>query len=151
MDTTTRKGITTVYKNMTPGHPERISQILGGLVLLDVTLAITGFFFPRFWFLIFHGVEYVDPQALLPRTAASWAAFALFQGIALKYWKVRPEWLAVVAGIRLSDMFTDWTYLALCQNATWFAKASLLTTSPANAIIGWYLLKAYRGRSAHAH
>jgi hypothetical protein len=53
------------------------SALLFSLVLLDLCLSTGGFFFPEFWFRLFHGVHYIDPEGLLRRSAASWAAFAL--------------------------------------------------------------------------
>ncbi len=121
----------------------RIRWLLFSLALFDCGLFTVGFFAPSLWFAIFHGAPYIDPQALLPRTAAAWAAFALLQTIAAFKWKERPEWLLVVAGVRLSDMFTDWTYLALCHDVTWFGRLSLAAVSPANLVIGLYLWRAY--------
>ena len=121
----------------------KIDVLLISLIVLDVTLSTAAFCCPRFWFTIFHGAEYVDPQGLLPRMAANWAAFALLQIIAYRKWKAQPHWLAVIAGVRLSDMFTDWTYLYFCQDITPFGRIGLFAMSPANVLIGWYLLRAY--------
>ncbi len=45
------------------------------LVILDVVLSITCLFFPETWFNKMHGEPYIDPQGLLRRTGAVWAAF----------------------------------------------------------------------------
>jgi len=62
---------------------KNIQILLISLVMLDITLACWGYFWPKGWFWLFHGVSYVDPQGLLQRSAGNWAAFALFQAIAL--------------------------------------------------------------------
>ena len=128
--------------------PVAIPALLYGLFLFDLSLAVWAFFLPDLWFAAFHGVPRVDPQAFLPRCGAAWAAFSLFQLVAALRWKRHPHWLAVVAGIRLSDALTDWTYLALCHDVTWFGRASLFATSPLNALLGWYLLRVYASIAA---
>ncbi len=130
-----------------PGRARQIDGYLLFLVVLDVTLSTVAFFFPQLWFDLFHGVPYVDPQGYLRRCAANWTAFALFQAIALARWRRSPHWLAVVAGIRLSDIFTDWTYLWFCQDITFFGRASLFVVSPANLWLGWQFLR-FHGRAS---
>ncbi|MDD5657439.1 MAG: hypothetical protein PHF00_09330 [Elusimicrobia bacterium] len=124
----------------------RIDLVLAGLVALDVLLALWAFFAPRYWFHVFHGMAYFDPGGFLRRCGANWAAFALFQAIAWARWRSNPSWLAVVAGIRLSDIFTDWTYLAFCSRITVFGAISLAAVSPMNMILGWRLLRAHERR-----
>ena len=126
---------------------KQVYGVLGALVLLDVVLSLWVFISPELWFTAFHGVPYEDPQGLLPRMGANWSAFALFQILALLRWHKDRWWLAVVAGIRLSDIFTDWTYLACCGDITWFGQISLAVTSPMNLLVGLWLLKVFRGRS----
>jgi len=122
--------------------------LLAALAALDVTLATWALASPRLWFAAFHGVPYVDPEGLLPRMAANWAAFALFQLVALARWRKNAAWLAVAAGLRLSDIFTDWTYLAACHDVTWFGRAALLAASPLNVLAGFRLLRAHAAASA---
>lgn len=128
-------------------NERRIAGLLGFLVLFDVTLTIWAGVFPQWWAFAFHGVPYDDPQQLLRRCAANWAAFALFQGVAFARWRRQPEWLAVVAGVRLSDIFTDATVIALARDTTWFAKATLAPMSLINLLMGLWLLRAYRWRT----
>jgi hypothetical protein len=121
-----------------------IDFVLAFLVLFDVTLTIWGFFLPVTWFRIFHGVLLIDPEGLLPRSAASWAAFALFQGIALFRWRKEPQWLAVVAGLRLGDIFTDLAYVGFATDITPFGHFSLIATGPINLLLGLFFLKSYK-------
>src|SRR5262249_7681168 len=113
----------------------KIDLVLGALLALDVTLTVAAFGLPDLWFKLFHGVPYDDPEGFLRRCGANWAAFALFQAIALARWRREPSWLAVTAGLRLGDIFTDWTYLAFARDVTSFAKLSLAATSPANLVV----------------
>lgn len=126
----------------------RIGRVLAGLVVFDICLVIWAGAFPALWFRAFHGVPYDDPEGFLRRCAANWAAFALFQAIALWRWKREHVWLAVVAGLRLSDIFTDVTYVLVAQHTTWFAKLTLAPSSLANLLVGLWLLRAYRWRTA---
>ena len=81
---------------------------------------------------------------------ANWAAFALFQGIALFRWRSAPHWLALVAGVRFSDVFTDWAYLWFAANLTSFGRVGLFVDGPLNALFGWWLLRAYARTSVSA-
>lgn len=123
---------------------KKIYGLLLALISLDITIATVAFFFPEFWFKIFHGVPYTDPQGFLRRCGANWTAFALLQIIALAKWEKKPYWLAIVAGVRFSDMFTDWTYLWFCSNITIFGKISLFAISPLNLVFGLFFLNAYK-------
>jgi hypothetical protein len=136
------------------GHPEpasgdhdprkrSIARVLFGLFLFDGALVIWAGLFPDLWFLAFHGVPYVDPQGFLRRCAANWAAFALCQLVAFRRFRTDPGWILIVAGARLSDIFTDWTYLAFSQDRTWFAWLGLGVTSPANLWLGLWLKQRY--------
>ncbi|WP_437670720.1 hypothetical protein [Sorangium sp. So ce131] len=125
----------------------RITALLAALVLVDLTLSIWAFFFPQAWFDAFHGAAYVDPEALLPRTAAGWTGFLLIQVIALVRWRRETWWLLVVAGVRLTEVFTDLVYVLMAGDVTWFAKATLPVTGPLNALFGWWLIRAWKRRA----
>jgi hypothetical protein len=127
---------------------KRVPAILIGLIALDVTIATVAFAFPQLWYTVFHGVGYVDPQGLLRRMGANWAAFALLQIVAWRRWREEPVWLAIVAGARWSDGLTDWTYLVFANDLTWFARVSLFAASPMNWIAGWMLYRAYEEKRA---
>ncbi|MBU2490284.1 MAG: hypothetical protein KKA60_12920 [Proteobacteria bacterium] len=126
----------------------RVRTVLAALLAMDVILASCALLEPQLWFSIFHGTPYVDPQGFLPRTGASWAAFAILQALALALWERQPGWLLVVAGVRLGDCFTDWTYLSVAQDLTWFAYPALALASPANLLAGLFLARAYGKRTA---
>lgn len=121
----------------------RVQTLLIGLFLFDAALVVWVLALPDLWFRAFHGVERVDPQALLTRMGANWAAFALVQGLAAWRWRRWPTWIPVVAGVRLSDIFTDVTCVLACTNATWFAWATLPLMSLLNLLMGVWLLRAW--------
>lgn len=79
----------------------------------DILLFGLAWIAPDLWFKILHHSmpATVLEVALLRRSAGQWAAFALAQAIALWRWRREPEWLAVAAGVRLSDLFTDISYV----------------------------------------
>jgi hypothetical protein len=118
-----------------------VRAVLISLISLDVSISAIAFFRPELWFDLFHGVPYADPEGLLRRTGAAWAGFALFQVLALRRWEREPIWLALVAGIRFSDMFTDWTYLAFAHDLTLFGRISLAAASPLNVIAGIFFIR----------
>jgi hypothetical protein len=119
-----------------------IDALLIALIALDVFYPVVIFFFPESWFKFMHGATYVDPQGLLRRTAAVWTAFALFHFVTYLKWQKQPIWLAVSAGIRLSEIFADLTYVHFAQDMTWPGKIGLFMAGPTNALLGWYFLKS---------
>ena len=135
---------------MRPGTGEyrrfrrRINILLIGLVLYDIVLSATCLISPQTWYQFIHATDYVDPQGLLYRTGAVWVAFSLFQLVARLKWEVQPVWLAVVAGIRLTEIFSDWTYIYVAENLTRFGWFALFVNPPGNLLLGWYLLRSYR-------
>lgn len=122
----------------------RIQLLLLFLVVLDIGLSVTALLFPATWFHLFHGAPRVDPQALLARTGAVWVAFTLLQLLALLRWQKYPHWLVLVAGVRLTEIFSDWTYLALCSSITWPGRIGLLVSPPANLLFAWLLLRWWK-------
>ena len=121
-----------------------INIILVVLVIYDVILSSTCLIWPATWYRLIHGAEYVDPQGLLYRTGAVWVAFSLFQLIARLKWEVQPFWLTVIAGIRLTEIFSDWTYLYVAESLTWFGWFGLFINPPMNLFLGWYFIRSYR-------
>jgi hypothetical protein len=85
----------------------------------DTLLFVLAWLAPDLWFRILHASAPAGLEvALLRRSAGQWAAFALAQAIALWCWRKRPEWLAVVAGLRFSDLFTDISYVLAVPSLT---------------------------------
>jgi hypothetical protein len=122
--------------------------LLVALVVFDVALTVWAFAFPDLWYRAFHGTAYDDPQGLLRRCGANWAAFAVVQAVAAARWRADRMWLAVVAGVRLSDIFTDATYVVVARDTTWFAHSTLAPMSAINLLIGLALIRAYRRKAA---
>ncbi len=113
-------------------------------MIYDIILSSICLIWPDLWFRFIHGAERVDPQGLILRTGAVWAAFSLFQFIAWRKWQIQPYWLAVVAGIRLTEVFSDWTYLYVASDITWFGWFGLFINPPMNVFLGWYFIRSYR-------
>jgi len=127
-----------------------IHLLLFALVILDVGLSVTALVFPALWFRVFHGAPYVDPQSLLRRTGAVWVAFTLLQLLALIRWTKYPHWLVLIAGVRLTELFSDWTYLFFCSSITAAGRLGLLVAPPANLLFAWILLRAWKRTQAAA-
>ena len=121
-----------------------VDVMLWSLVIFDLLVAVGAFLLPQLWFRILHATDYVDPQGLLRRTGAIWVAFSVVQILALPRWRTAAHWLLLVTGIRLSEMFADWTYLIFAGSITPFGTAALLVTLPANLVICWFLFATWR-------
>lgn len=122
----------------------------GGLAL-DVVICTLAWSDPGLWFSFFHDAA---PQglevALLRRAAGQWAAFALAQALALIFFRKEPVWFAIMAGIRLSDIFTDLFYMLSAQPITthgWLVLAPLPLVNAAGVFL---LLRCHRLLSAES-
>jgi hypothetical protein len=125
------------------GSTRAINLLLLFLIALDAVLSVLAIALPHIWFRLIHDQPYVDPQGLLRRTGAVWAAFTLLQALAYARWQAQPYWLVVVAGVRLTELFSDWTYLYVAEQVTWSGRVGLLTAPPANLVMGWFLIKSF--------
>ena len=121
-----------------------VDVVLWALVIFDLLVAVGAFLLPQLWFRILHDAEFVDPQGLLRRTGAIWVAFSVVQILALPRWRRAAHWLLLVTGIRLSEMFADWTWLVFAESITPFGTAALLVTLPANLLVCWFLFATWR-------
>jgi hypothetical protein len=92
---------------------------LWAALLEDTSLFLIAWLAPDLWFQLLHNVAPAGLDiAFLRRSAGQWAAFALAQGIALLRWRKTPIWLAIVAGLRFSDLFTDISYVLAVPSLT---------------------------------
>jgi hypothetical protein len=92
---------------------------LWGALIEDTVLFVVSWIAPNLWFQLFHNVlPTALESAFLRRSAGQWAAFALAQAITLWRWKKNPVWLAVTAGVRFSDLFTDISYILAVPSLT---------------------------------
>jgi len=128
---------------ISPGLRKFTYVLLAFLVVLDIVLSVTAIFFPETWFRVFHNAEYIDPQGLLKRTGALWVAFTLLQFVALIRWEKEPWWLVLIAGVRLTELFSDWTYIYVAQSLTPWGKFGLFIAPPGNLAFGIYLVWVY--------
>lgn len=134
-------------------HRRLISTLLLVLSLWDLVLWVVAFFYPDLWMGQVHGRTMEDPMGLLPRTGAIWLAFAIFQFVGFLQWRRAPFWLCLVAGMRLSELLADWSYLGFAERLTTTGRVSLAVTPVANLAISGLLLWAYfraRDRGAGA-
>ena len=118
---------------------------LWAALIEDTIIFVLAWVTPDLWFRLFHaslpaGLE----VALLRRSAGQWAAFALAQAITLWRWPKDPVWLAVAAGVRFSDLFTDVSYILAVPSLT--RLGWLLLTPPAflNLVGVVIMLTGYR-------
>lgn len=119
--------------------------VLVGAILIDVVLCGMTWVAPDLWFETLHGAP-ADPAqlAFLRRCGAHWAAFAVFQLVALLRWRSGLYWLLLAAGMRLSDLLTDLTYLASSATLTPSGTISLLAPFWLNLGMALILIYAFR-------
>lgn len=123
---------------------KRINLLLLFLVILDLILSAICLLRPDLWVKLMHGAEYVDSLGLIRRMGAVWLAFFVFQLAALLFWQKHSYLLVLVAGIRLTEIFSDWFYWYFAEHLTWFAHFGLLVSPPSNLLFGIILIKAYQ-------
>lgn len=123
-----------------------IYVLLVFLVILDVVLSTTAVFFPDKWFMTFHGVHYdnLDVEGLIKRTGALWISFTLLQLLALFLWRKQPWWLVLIAGVRLTELFSDWVYIYVAHSMTTIGTIGLFISPPGNLAFGIFLIWAYK-------
>ena len=131
---------------MTPRLLDRLMLLfLWGALIEDSALFVIAWVAPDTWFHLFHAA---DPASFdvpfLRRSAGQWLAFAVFQAIAL--WRLRKEpiWLPIAAGLRLSDLFTDVSYLIAVPSMTTIGWVLLVPPPILNLAGAIVLLSVYR-------
>jgi hypothetical protein len=130
--------------------PRQVRLLLLALAAADATRAAVALAAPDLWFRWLHGTLYFDPQGLLRRIGAAWLMAAIAEGVAA--WRARREtlWLPLVAGVRSTELFSDWVYLACAQRLTPGASVYLITAPIANAAAVLLLVAAQRRLGAPA-
>jgi hypothetical protein len=118
---------------------------LWAALLEDTVLFVMAWLAPGIWFRVFHasvpaGLE----TALLRRSAGQWAAFALAQAVTLWRWPKDPVWLALSAGVRFSDLFTDVSYILAVPSLTTLGWMLLVPPPFLNLVGVVIMLRGYR-------
>jgi hypothetical protein len=122
-----------------------IVLFLCAALIEDTLLVLMAWLAPGLWFRVFHESAPASLDvAFLRRSAGQWAAFALAQAVALRRWRRDPVWLAVAAGVRFSDLFTDLAYVASVPHLTRIGWALLLPPPVLNLVGVVILLRGYR-------
>ena len=123
---------------------------LRAALIEDTIIFALAWIAPDIWFRLFHnGLPSGLENALLRRSAGQWAAFALAQGITLWRWKNDPVWLAVAAGVRLSDIFTDVSYIIAVPSLTTLGWILLVPPPFLNLLGVVIFLRGYRQARSH--
>jgi hypothetical protein len=122
-----------------------ITAYLWAALAEDTVLFVLAWIAPDLWFRLLHASVPAGLEiALLRRSAGQWAAFALAQAIALARWRKQPEWLAVAAGIRFSDLFTDLSYILAVPGLTRLGWVVLVPPPLLNLVGVVIMLQGYR-------
>ena len=113
------------------------------LVLIDVVLGPVAVFVPKvFMNLIQHGHP-DDPVYLLQRAGIIWLGYLVVQIIAVFVYKRLPEWVFMVAFLRLVEVAADSFYVASGPGIGWFGTLGLIAAPAFNFFVGilfiyWY-------------
>ena len=127
-----------------------IVAYLWAALIEDTVIFALAWLSPDIWFGLFHrGVPSGLENALLRRNAGQWAAFALAQAITLWRWRKDPAWLAVAAGVRFSDLFTDVSYIIAVPSLTMLGWILLVPPPFLNLVGVVIFLRGYRQARAH--
>src|SRR2546430_1312846 len=111
----------------------------------DTVLFLLAWLAPNVWFQAFHGVIPTALEtALLRRSSGQWAAFALAQAITIWRWRKNSSWLAVEAGVRFSDLFTDISYVIAVPSLSLLGWVLLLPPPVLNLIGVVIMLRGYK-------
>jgi hypothetical protein len=125
-------------------HPlERTRLLTGPLALFDLGLGIVALGFPDFYQRVLQTDPGPGPTYLLGRTAIIWLGFCLAEVIAFFFYRRLPEWVLIVAVMRLDDVPADLYYRFADPSLGQFGKMTLLFTPAFNLVAGILLLLAY--------
>ena len=122
----------------------QVNLLLVFLIALDIALSTVAIGFPDRWSAVMHGLPYDDPAGLLRRTGALWVAFVVLQTLALVRWQKQPYWLPLIAGVRFTELFSDWVTIIAAKQMTLAGTLGLLVSPPANLVFGLILISTYK-------
>lgn len=128
---------------MTPRRRKLTSALLLVSTVGDLGLAAVAVLWPDLWFRLIHGAPRVDPEHLLTRTGVLWLTFALFHLVAWWVWQSRPYWLAIVAGMPLSEIFADVAWMLAADHMTTLGRIVLTLAAPANLFLAIFFVHSY--------
>jgi hypothetical protein len=128
---------------MTPQRRKLTSALLLISTVGDLGLATVAVLWPDLWFRLIHGAPRVDPEHMLTRTGVLWLTFALFHLVAWLLWQSRPYWLAIVAGMPLSEIFADVAWMLAADHMTTLGRIVLTLAAPANLFLAIFFVRSY--------
>ena len=128
---------------MTPQRRTLTSVLLLVSTIGDLALAALAIVWPGLWFRVIHGAPRVDPEHMLTRIGVLWLTFAIFHLVAWFLWKSRPYWLAIVAGMPLSEIFADLSWMLAADHMTVLGRVVLSLAGPANLFLAIFFVRSY--------
>lgn len=124
--------------------PPLIKPTLILLVLIDIFLGVVGTFLPRIYMdLIQPDAPENEPIYFLQRAAVIWLGYLVVQTIALFKYRRTPEWVLVVAFLRLVEVPADTLYVIIGTGIGLLGRIGLIAAPIFNLIVGiifiiWY-------------
>ncbi len=120
-----------------------VRPLLGLLVLIDIFLGGVAVFWPRFYMQWVHPeVALSDPVYLVQRSGMIWLAYLAIQAIAFLRFKRTPEWVLIVAFLRLVEVPADIMYLFVGEPGL-LGTVGLTFTPIFNFVVGLFLASWY--------
>ena len=124
--------------------PPLIRPALILLVLIDIGLGVVGTFFPRLYMdLIQPDAPPNEPIYFLQRAAVIWLGYLVVQGIALFQYRRTPEWVLVVAFLRLVEVPADTLYVIIGTGIGLMGRIGLIAAPIFNLIVGIIFIRWY--------
>jgi len=114
------------------------------MVIIDIVLGVLGTFFPRIYMdLIQPDAPANEPIYFLRRAAVIWLGYLVVQTIALVRYQKTPEWVLVVAFLRLVEVAADSLYVVIGTGIGLWGRIGLIVAPIFNLIVGILFVKWY--------
>ena len=121
-----------------------IRPLLALLVIIDIVLGGVAVFFPWIYMDFIHPDAPPDePVYLLIRAGVIWLGYLVIQAIAFFQYRRVPEWILVVAFLRLVEVPADTVYVVIGCGIGLLGRIGLIVAPVFNLIVGiifvwWY-------------
>lgn len=122
---------------------DRTRWLTGPLAIFDLGLGVLALFFPRVYLELLQPGAVHGPTYMLGRTAIIWIGFCLAETIAFFFYRLLPEWVLIVAVMRVDDVPADLYYRFADHSLGNFGKWTLLLTPLINTIAAIALFVLY--------
>jgi len=121
----------------------RTRFLTGPLALFDLSLGIMALGFPTVYLSLLEPTSVHVSTYMLQRTGIIWLGFFAAETIAFFFYDRLPEWVLIVAVMRVDDVPADLFYRFADHELGWFGKWTLMLTPAFNIVAGVALFVMY--------